>query len=344
MKTYFLCLFCAVTTTLFFANCNKNTLVAPIEDTAENYTFENSDVKFELASLSCPSNIKRLYFFNDWEAICLTSNGIGFITKDKGTTWQPISSPAFTQDLRLVNKTLIASGYQGDSSFIAKSIDNGNTWEVTHRAVGKMQSIAIANDSVIYALNILKGDSILTIFKSNNGGRNWDSVATHKVPYMSTIVAASPTKLYMLTTFGYGYISNDGCRTWTQDKSVDFNSTYSVIFKYGAGYRLLNSAFTQLYKTTNNGADWATVYSTNTTLNKVTAVSPTTIFLFGSTKNYESGDAIYSKAAVYTLDGGNTWKNIEFKSSVNLSVSSFYDDKHGYVVLNDGKLAKITIK
>jgi photosystem II stability/assembly factor-like uncharacterized protein len=356
MKTpiSFICLMAI--TVLFFSNCKKNVAIEPTPTNNKLIPFENSEIRLDLTSEVCPSNLKRLYFLNQYEGICSTMDGNVFTTKDKGATWKMTDPSAFVTDLRLTpdRKTLIASGYQygSNNSFIVISKDNGNTWSVVHTTPNSnTQSIAIGTDSVIYALSKRTTDTVFSILKSTNGGQKWDSISMFKHPYITplTLVYASPSRLYMLVFGSFGLISTDGGKTFTEDKEIDFTSTYFVTFKNNIGYRiqpLLDNS--QLLKTTNGGEQWTILFKSIGKYDKVTTVSPTTLFLFGESKRYKVNDLYGTVNAgfAYTLDAGATWKEAElpaYNGNNHLTLNSFYDEKHGFMI-DDAKLYQITIK
>jgi photosystem II stability/assembly factor-like uncharacterized protein len=168
-----------------------------------------------------------------------TTGGIDgmFVSRDSGLSWGrqtfPGSGPYRCHAIvfhPVIPGTLFATiSARGNTSGIWKSINGGLSW--THLRNGLPSSerigrtslaIAPSNPSVVYALSSDQKDSVLGVFRSDNGGNTWSNVAgTHfakegQMSYGNTI-AVHPTNPNHVLCGGVDLrLTRDGGKHWVR--------------------------------------------------------------------------------------------------------------------------------
>lgn len=176
------------------------------------------------------------------------------------------------------------------------------------------------------------------IFKTENGGDNWEIVHTDLdlVIYEDLLIIEDEK----IIAVGYNFDSNqsvitkssDNGTTWANVNVSNSSSLNSVFFtSSNVGYCAGNGG--TILKTVDSGDNWQEQNTgTGTTLNSIYFVSD----LVG----IAVGGSPVSSIILKTQDGGNNWNQVNNPSSNNLQSVYFSNEETGYVVGWNGEIIK----
>ncbi|HVZ41529.1 MAG TPA: hypothetical protein VHI13_19770 [Candidatus Kapabacteria bacterium] len=288
-----------------------------------------SNIGGRINSIAChPTDGKTVY-------IGAADGGVWKST-DRGESWSPImdfenaiSMGAIAIDPRNPNTVYAGSGemssnidaYNGAGLF--KSVNGGSTWRpIGLTNVGAFSKVVVhpANSNLIFA-GATKNNSGL--YRSEDGGNTWSRTFTDAVSDV-TVNPSNQNQLWIATMSKGVYRSDDGGKTWVE-KNVDLGqigntkgrtsvqcapSNPSVLYALihetnGTGTTATN--FARIYKSTNSGDTWVTVYSGQDFLN----LGSSTQGWYNNVLVVKPNDPNTCVAAgisiVRTTDGGNNW-------------------------------------
>jgi photosystem II stability/assembly factor-like uncharacterized protein len=351
-----LLIFCA----LFFSNCKKAEPTLEVDQhLIKSAPFENSDFKLERASINLPSNTVKIHFFDQNNGICMTESGSTYNTTDRGLTWvlnyefSKGTGYILQKSLEVIdNQTVIVlCAFSGSSistryNEIRRSTDRGMTWTTTQIKRTQLQNMTLGTDKVLYVFGNYSSDLFYsekhTLLTSQDAGLTWkmDTITTNFCP-LSQIVFLSSNNLVVnsgVKTFENRQIlSSDKGRTWaTQEDATEFihGVWHGDKLSYYAAKDLVKGG-SNVYQSTNSGANWTKINPTMTGFSHVKPLSATTAVIFGNS------------SFSYTLDVGKTWKQMDILDNLDggvLASSTFYDSKNGYIVAPKNVLYKMTFK
>jgi len=175
-------------------------------------------------------------------------------------TWQQQFMPNLNgrtiQDIQFIDSLTgyVSARQSGDTSYILKTINAGDNWQIIYRSFLAMEQIQFLNVNTGYACGAY-------LFKTTNAGLNWNQV---------TAPAISPEELFVLNedtiwivssnSFNGGaYRTTNGGSTWEQQFSGGSQNP-SRIYMYNARIGFLcnsSAASPNIYKTTNSGINWS---------------------------------------------------------------------------------------
>ena len=226
-------------------------------------------------------------------------NGGGiYRSTDSGDNWQLASDGMFGTDIRALavdpqdSSNVLAGGF-GAGLFLSQ--DGGNLWQESSEGLFTVQPRALAfapqNPQIVYAGSINPfTQGIGSLFRSTNGGRNWESVSAG-VSFFSVVVdPAAPDTIYVATTSGVfrstaGGVNfesindldglNDGLQDWSiTDLEMD-PANREILYAVGNTFDFFSGiTLFQFFKTTNSGGEWRSTGVTTVPLNEI-AIDPT---------------------------------------------------------------------
>lgn len=167
-------------------------------------------------------------------------------SKDQGNTWSTVSSYDF--DFMgfhmLSNGDMLSSGHPGPNTDlpnplgVMKSSDNGETWD-SLSLLGKIDFHIMTsnydNPSIIFALNQMgEGEYGAGIFKSTDGGKNWEKIEPKGLPAdlhkVYSLIALPDHENTLLAGTEEGVMhSDDGGKTWSLHDGERFITAFSVV-------------------------------------------------------------------------------------------------------------------
>jgi photosystem II stability/assembly factor-like uncharacterized protein len=171
-----------------------------------------------------------------------------YVSQNGGTSFTVVGLPDrdVVTEVFFVSPTLV---YAAGRKFY-KSTNGGLTWSTP------LYSFGFTNWSSLYFLNASVGwvSTSVGVFKTVNGGANWQQIATHPTNHQLT------TSLSFITTDA-GY-AGDETSVW---KTTNNGTSWTKLFegKYGVSHGLrffdMNNGYmtdTHIYKTTDGGQTW----------------------------------------------------------------------------------------
>lgn len=228
------------------------------------------------------------------------------------------------------------SGQNGANPFdrVIYSTNGGTTWalSVFNNNLSKSVTDSLPDaayfpyfygiDMVTLDLGYIVGK--MGVFKTTNGGVNWDSLAygfNHDT--LMSIDFVSPTTGWVFGCSGKVYKTTNAGINWV----IQPTGTSNNINK-GSMVDSLNGWFAgsngSVYKTTNSGADWIQVNAGvgAASLNNIKAVTPDIVYVCGA-----------SNKAAKTTDGGNSWTQFSLPGPSNniFNAMDFADQWHGVI-------------
>ncbi|MFA7288131.1 MAG: T9SS type A sorting domain-containing protein, partial [Melioribacteraceae bacterium] len=233
---------------------------------------------WELKEIAGEDYIKSIFFVN--KNIGYTTGGLGKIysTKNGGGTWELYDSTYnyLFQDIQFINENngwivgymFIDEGHS--KGIILRTSNGGITWE-TQLAIGgsspyeriKFNSIRMKNENVGWANSSPPHDGFgdTDVFKTENGGVNWELITTFRRPTSRLKLAAGDT----LWAGGWGFevfaASPDGGKTWINTDWDNYRyvaglSPYTGKIGWMASQHDFNNSTFQLNYTEDMGATW----------------------------------------------------------------------------------------
>lgn len=269
--------------------------------------------------MKTPKNVNLYKVFPQKGGILASGYGDGVVYEAKNNTWSKFASlaPEYVEQVQFVNDNIAYAC--GDYGFVYKSTDGGKKWQevgpqIYDRIVQRFREVKGANQYPVglfimytdlyfadpmtgyisgkmYKPNVGYNKSIEALnYWTKDGGKNW----TFMTPEAAAKKQAEIRKTAQLTNTALG----DKYATYHLDNNHAWMSYYDKKFDFQVG------------RSSDGGKTWA--YSPRpkskhgewSESSKV-FVSPKNGFLFGGTVDGKKG------VGFYTLDGGETWKEIQ---------------------------------
>ena len=267
------------------------------------------------------------------------------------------------KDVETINdNTVIAIG---DSGKILKSFDKGTTWKnIELNIPNTLYNIQFINSDLGY----INGDKIL--LKTVDSGENWFKVSypAESYPYPNKMTFLNTEIGFIYGDDGKLYTTNNGGKTW-EYRQLGYDDINDVeFFDENNGVLCFNSK--SLLKTDDGGLSWKTItidfpeLSYNTKFVKLELINKLVGYLVGYNgeimKTEDAGETWEFKSKIITsyptdfkfidentgyllsgfnwgyihktIDGGNTWSEIDFERTGSLTSISFLNDDNAVLV------------
>ena len=208
-------------------------------------------------------------------------NGTGvFRSIDMGAHWELASDGMFGADIRIIeldpqNSANVLAGAFGGAMFLSQNA--GDRWEEARNGLIAVQPHSIAfspqDPQIVYAGSVnpfTQGNG--TLFRSTNGGRDWETRATGSSIFSVVADPTNPQRLYVATATGV-FRSDDGGSNFTglndidrfvsdallnwsiTDLEMDPNNR-NVLYAVGNSFDFFSGRIYQFFKTDNAGDEW----------------------------------------------------------------------------------------
>ena len=234
-------------------------------------------------TISAINPLARNMYYNDSRIYITGDDGI-FYTTNRGLNWTNIGMGNYYCPLGFIGNMIFVGTYGSGVYF---STNNGANWTQTTLNNKYIYSLT-TKDNAVYA-GVSGG-----IYKSTDNGLTWSSYLTSLSVYglktiSNNIVASSTSGIF---------VSSDNGANWVQITTQP-NLPY-VLSQYGTDlYCAYGGNPCTLMKSTNNGLNWQSVYTSSYYIYSVSAVNSSNLIVGISS----SGTSGYMSST----DGGSTW-------------------------------------
>ncbi len=278
-----------------------------------------SQIKFH------PTNSNKVY--------AVSASGGVYVTSNNGVNWTVMSGteklPQTSSSSLCINyandQTLYLSlgdaDYYSNSYGIYKSMDGGATWNAANSGSGTAMAVEMLMDPS--DTNKVVAATKNGIYRTTNGGSSWTLTQAGTFRDMKAKPVSGSKTLYAVTATAF-YYSTDFGITWTQATSVvppSGNGGMRIAVSAADTarvYLLTTGGNGQIYKSTNSGGTFTTVYSSASQCLVCYDASVTS----GSQGNYDmdisanplkANELLIAAHCVWrSTDGGATWSKRTF--------------------------------
>jgi photosystem II stability/assembly factor-like uncharacterized protein len=200
-------------------------------------------------------------YFVDSNNGFLTSNLLSTVlykTADGGNSWIEIET-GFNFEPKVIKFYDNNNGLIAGEGIMIKTSDGGNTWQTVNNALMNgydFYDIDYRSAEVVFAVG--RGWPLDAIFKSNNGGNNWEQIFVNNLIVAYDIFFRDDNTAF-LADYNAILKSTDGGNTWAPATT---NNPNIVVFRSihfpspEIGYAVGDGAFENMLKTTDGGNTW----------------------------------------------------------------------------------------
>lgn len=265
-----------------------------------------------------------IHFVTDEIGYIITNKEI-LKTTDAGENWTISKEISSANDLNFYNSTGLIVG---NSGYVIKSIDNGNTWS----------SISMGASDNYNSVNMINEDTIIIsssnkIISSYDGGNNWESY---------NITGYSVNKTFFINSkIGHAACNSgkilktiDGGLNWYVTETVSyFPSDFFTIYFINNEVGFASREHNDILKTIDGGESWVEITNTSDAIYS--------FYFFDELNGYITGEyGVIFK----TSDGGASWEWAGFQSGridgTTIYSSYFIDNNFGFAVGLRGRILK----
>ncbi|QQS37773.1 MAG: T9SS type A sorting domain-containing protein [Ignavibacteriales bacterium] len=319
----------APTTSTFYDIFIKGTDVYFVEDDSLLFVTSDSGATFSTVRflpLGKTNQIMRAGDYNGSTIAVVGDNGYSFISTDNGTTWNTqseVTVSGFVQGLYSHPSGKIIGIGSSSPNQVVVSDNYGATWTPVALSVSAadLRSIKMFDVNNGYAVG-----SGGRIWKTTNGGYNWDLYAT------TTVQAFNDVDFYNQQ---YGMVAGNGGQCW---KTTDGGTSWVSIGAFGTlgqqtiamidSVTAMIGGSTTINKTTDGGASWTPIVPGVPIgpLSRIRMMNATDGFLIGASGTSQTGYVFK------TTDAGATWINKNFPFTGTMLYNIVFRSDSDYVV------------
>lgn len=327
--------------------CGSDGLIARTMDGGETFEIQSSGVQTDFTCIR---------FYDDLNGYCSGYGDTAFLkTVDGGISWIPVVT-GFDYDVIAVDftnlDTIVAIG---QSNYLLKSYDSGNTWNISEYNIGTgyqgvkifqnkiyiptgygriLRSPDFGNtwvldtipvDSWLFGVDVLDNGSYYvtgeggSILYKHDDESSWELLQGIDDISLWKVCVPEPDNVWVVGGISKIMHSIDGGLTWVSDSLIDYRWLENMYFADAEHGWIVGSAGpSHLYRTVDAGENWEWVYS-------------------GGPGGYISDIQFLNDKVGWiaqgnvmkTVDGGYTWQPL---LDTNLNVRSIYftDENHGW--------------
>jgi photosystem II stability/assembly factor-like uncharacterized protein len=347
--------------------------IARTDDGGQTWTPQISTVQ---------TTLNDVHFFDANLGLAVGDGSTILHSTDGGTTWTPVTVPGFGNAYGVSFADADVAITVGTNGARLRSVDGGASWTRLDVPVNVVETRTLR--SVIFTsatTGFAAGGQSNPIMRTDDAGQTWA-----KVPGASAsgatdgscgfgAIALLGNKGLAAATCGWLAHSSDGGVSWTKFPAVGLHletDTFDVAFGAGSAVAVAVGGEGQLYRTTNAGASWTSLFPERVAQDfwNVYFDNASTAYILGS-KSYKSTDSgltwledpslpsqqramTSTNAGLYTagpnysiyrsVDGGLTWSNVYYLQSGSGLLDRFYfvTPTLGYAYGNRANLTLMT--
>ncbi|MAW95006.1 MULTISPECIES: YCF48-related protein [unclassified Leeuwenhoekiella] len=294
---------------------------------SSNSLIKSDDGGATWQSLSIPnSRVNKTVFTSTLVGHAVTDNGIILKTVDGGQNWYKTrdnsnTSPSNYLAVYFINENIGFASQEHSNMY--KTTDAGETWVKIEGTIDAIYDFYFLDENFGYAT----GDHGAT-FKTSDGGATWNNIFFQSGRIFNTsmygIYFQDQNIGYATGARGRIIKTTDGGETW-ENYALTYNTFGNLkIFDNGVGFTRSGNDY---YKTTDYGDNWTFVSSADhyTYCNGFYFVNENIGYSIGGGTNSISGDVFK------TLDGGNTWNQLNIYVDEGLSSVFFINEDIGFI-------------
>lgn len=333
---------------LLFVGCKKDKSISHLP----SLPYENDQIKFELVTSSAPFGIRDILFVNESTGIAVTYEGKIYKSINSGIDWNlQYSSPIADfplLEILFINENVgfvvggstscNGSGCIPPGGLVLKTTDGGNTWATVFQLPSD-EIVSIATNS-LGDLFVISNGKKGRIHKSINLGTDWNTTDSVKGIILQKITFNHNIG-FLTGVGGKLYKSDSNGSTWVLMNTL--SADYINIKQFDSTNAFCITNNNQVYKTNNNGSNWQPILIHQNGALDLKALSLNNILVFGKGNFYGGHYGTWSGEIIQTINGGESWTNLEFREIEPIRYSSFYSSTEGYLSANK-KLIKVTVK
>lgn len=294
--------------------------------------------------------------FVDNQNIVAVGRGI-LRSSDGGDTWELIQDLGYFYDLHFINSEV---GYAMESyGEIYFTTDGGVTWELKNVGFSNaMYAVGgFSNDKIFLSVRETGANGVALggITQSNNSGNSWGSSIIFSHPIYD-LFFTNETSGYGVGENGIYVSTTNGGITWTEDLTTFPSERLSAIYFLNEQIGFVVARSGSVFKTNDGGQNWQTIFSATGNFDlDIFALDNNNIFTAGNygriNTTFDGGNnwtepitgsesicatlqttfvideqnviAAGNAAVLYSEDGGETWLDANYPSSI--SNATFYD-------------------
>lgn len=171
-------------------------------------------------------NLQAVAAWDESAAIAVGDDASLLLTHDGGTTWEPRSSEAIPENIKLMDVDIFPDGQAwvvGDRGTILSSDDRGASWKLMRQRedVG-LQSLARVGDRVWVV------GEFGTILHSQDNGASWEMQDSGTESYLSAVNFRDADNGLAVGLDGVILATSDGGATWVPIHTAEHNHYFAV--------------------------------------------------------------------------------------------------------------------
>ena len=216
-------------------------------------------------------NLHSVKFINENTGFCIGELGKILKTTNKGNYWISLNSGYENNFNSLSFSNNLNLYIAGDSGLLIKTTDLGNSWSHSYliKPLVEFNSVCFVNDTIGFVGGINSNSQKANkIFRTYNGGNNWDSI--------ETIGSYSITLFFINSEIGWSIIGYDAFGVYeiikTSNSGLNWNSQFGSgvtppakdIFFIDSLYGWLSYrssvSIPKILRTTDGGNNWITEF------------------------------------------------------------------------------------
>jgi len=254
--------------------------------------------------------IRGAYFSHRDTGNIIGGGGLTFHTVDGGQHWiSPLTGIDSAKDLKSVWFPNSRTGYVcATNGFVYKTTNVGVSWNSLPNLFASGLTSLHFPDINNGFITTAQGDGLFKIWKTTDGGQNWNQAGDSIPSYGGAVFATSSSTVFVVVDGAKILKSTNGGASWASTPAPNNSGLISVMFPttttgYAAGYA------GAIVKTTNGGSTW-TALSSETTENLYS------VQFLDANYGFASGN---NGTILKTTDGGQKWVPLTISTVVEIS-------------------------